>query len=53
MARRGGHRLVVDRSLIERDDVAALRFAVHEIDATLLHIEELLLEDGGEAEEAE
>ena len=39
--------------LIERDEVVALLFAVHEINATLLHIEEFLLEDGGEAEEDE
>ena len=39
--------------LVERDEVAALLFAVHDINATLLRIERGLLEDDGEAEEDE
>lgn len=50
---RAGHGCVVDESVIERDEVTALLFAVHDINATLLRIEELLVEDDGEAEEDE
>lgn len=47
----GGHRCAMDESVIERDEVTALLFAVHDINATLLRIEDLLVEDDGEAEE--
>jgi hypothetical protein len=43
----------VSETLIERDEVVALLFAVHDINATLLRIEDLLVEDAGEAEEDE
>ena len=43
----------VAESAIERDEVVALLFAVHDINATLLRIESLLEEDDGEAEEDE
>ena len=38
-------------SLIEREEVVALLFSVHDISATLERIEQLLLEDDDEAEE--
>ena len=53
MPRLARHGLSVAEALLERGEVVALLFAVHEINATLLRIEELLLEDGDEAEEDE
>jgi hypothetical protein len=44
------HRESVDESLIDRDEIVALRFNVSDIAATLIRIERLLQEDDGEEE---
>ena len=43
----------MSESLIERDEIVALLFAVNDINATLLQIERLLRGDEDEAEEDE
>jgi hypothetical protein len=53
LPRFGGHASRVSELPIERGEVVALLFAVHDINATLLRIEEVLVEDDGEAEEDE
>jgi hypothetical protein len=49
---RARHDRLIDESVVTREEVVALLFAVNDISATLVRIERLLEEDDGEEDDA-